>query len=188
MNCTCLKFLKLPLTAAFVIAAFSAQAADIYTPAAAPAYAAVALPPSWGGFYAGINGGYGGNSGLPFREDVFFSILARPYLCKSVFHHRWQRHCSGGFGGGQIGYNFQFGSWVFGAEADLQGSGIRGNGARTYIQRSACYRPRPRFRVCQRTPRIRQAFPEASATGRNVLEVTGLARYVAALVMPLATH
>ena len=49
----------------------SAFAADIYTPAA-PAYAPVVLPPSWGGFYLGINGGFGGNSGLPFREDVFF--------------------------------------------------------------------------------------------------------------------
>ena len=94
MNCTCLKFLKLPLTAAFAIAAFSAQAADIYTPAAAPAYAAVALPPSWGGFYAGINGGYGGNSGLPFREDVFFPDPARLYLCKPIFHHQGHRHYS----------------------------------------------------------------------------------------------
>ncbi len=134
MNCTCLKFLKLPLTAAFVITAFSAQAADIYTPAAAPAYAAVALPPSWGGFYAGINGGYGGNTGLPFREDVLFPgtpptgpiALTNPY---SVI--RGTDTIAGGFGGGQLGYNFQFGSFVLGAEADIQGSGIRGNGSRT---------------------------------------------------------
>ena len=66
----------------------SAFAADIYTPAA-PVYAPMVLPPSWGGFYIGINGGYGGNSGLPFREDVFFpgsppGDLRKPILC----HHR----------------------------------------------------------------------------------------------------
>ena len=111
----------------------SAFAADIYTPAG-PAYAAVALPPSWGGFYAGINGGYGGNSGLPFREDVFFpgtpptggTTFVNPY---SVI--TGSDTIAGGFGGGQLGYNFQFGSFVLGAEADLQGSGIRGSGANT---------------------------------------------------------
>ena len=51
----------------------SAFAADIYTPSA-PYYAAVALPPSWAGFYLGVNGGYGGNGGLRFREDVFYPV------------------------------------------------------------------------------------------------------------------
>ena len=49
-----------------------------YIHPAAPAYAVVALPPSWGGFYAGINGGYGGNSGLPFREDVINPPASSP--------------------------------------------------------------------------------------------------------------
>jgi outer membrane immunogenic protein len=108
----------------------SAFAADIYSPAA-PAYGAVALPPSWGGFYIGINGGYGGNSGLAFREDVFFPNLPPPPFTYvnpySVI--KGSDTIAGGFGGGQIGYNFQFGSFVLGAEADLQGSGIQGSGA-----------------------------------------------------------
>ena len=118
----------------------SAFAADIYTPAG-PAYAAVALPPSWGGFYAGINGGYGGNSGLPFREDVFFPPFQREPLPPgtgpdSTFTNPYSvitgsDTIAGGFGGGQLGYNFQFGSFVLGAEADIQGSGIRGSGRET---------------------------------------------------------
>ncbi len=107
----------------------SAFAADIYTPSA-PYYAAVALPPSWAGFYLGVNGGYGGNSGLGFNENVFFATpptginsWVNPY---SVVNGN--STIAGGFGGGQLGYNFQFGSWVIGAEADLQGSNIQGSG------------------------------------------------------------
>jgi outer membrane immunogenic protein len=130
MNCAGLKCLKLPLTVAFAIAAFSAQAADIYSPAA-PAYAVVALPPSWGGFYAGINGGYGGNSGLPFREDVFFPTLPSSAYVNSYSYIRGNDTIAGGFGGGQLGYNYQFGSFVLGAEADIQGAGITGSGSRS---------------------------------------------------------
>jgi outer membrane immunogenic protein len=67
-----------------------------------PAYAAVA---NWSGFYGGVNAGGGGTA-----DDGALSP-------------------SGGFGGGQIGYNWQgvlgLGpQWVLGVEADLQGSGI----------------------------------------------------------------
>jgi outer membrane immunogenic protein len=34
---------------------------------------------------------------------------------------------AGGFGGGQLGYNFQSGGFVYGIETDIQGSGIRGH-------------------------------------------------------------
>src|SRR5215472_3907199 len=85
-------------------AAFSASAADLgrggYKDG--PAYVAVDM---WSGFYAGVNGGGGesANSG--------------------------ELSPSGGFGGGQIGYNWQgvFGlghNAVLGIEADIQGAGI----------------------------------------------------------------
>ena len=84
-----------------------------------------------GGFYLGVNGGYGGNSGLTFREDVFFPgapssghRIVNPYSVVTGTDT-----IAGGFGGGQLGYNFQFGSWVVGAEADIQGSDIQGSGA-----------------------------------------------------------
>jgi outer membrane immunogenic protein len=177
MNCTCLKLVKLPLTAAFVIAAFSAQAADIYTPAA-PAYAAVALPPNWGGFYAGINGGYGGNSGLPFREDVFFPgtppVVVPPAVDFAVNPYsviRGTDTIAGGFGGGQIGYNFQFGSFVIGAEGDIQGSGIRGNGSRTIFTNLDGTTANGINSVCQASVLNPTGFPGGVCEGRNSVDV-----------------
>jgi outer membrane immunogenic protein len=92
--------LGLMLTSAI---AFSASAADLgrggYKDG--PVYAAV----DWSGLYAGINAGGGGTAN---DGDV---------------------SPSGGFFGGQVGYNWQgvFGmgrNWVLGVEADIQGSGI----------------------------------------------------------------
>jgi outer membrane immunogenic protein len=153
----------------------SAFAADIYTPVA-PAYAPVVLPPSWGGFYIGINGGYGGNSGLPFREDVFFpgtppivpiaGTLTNPY---SVI--RGSDIIAGGFGGGQLGYNFQFASWVFGVEADLQGSGIRGSGANAIFNDGVALATNPISPVCQASVVSGAGFRGGVCAGRNDLEV-----------------
>jgi len=56
-------------------------------------------PFTWTGFYAGAQGGYGWSTshGLDAK---------------------------GGFGGGQIGYNYQTGTFVLGIEGDIAGSGI----------------------------------------------------------------
>ena len=55
----------------------------------------------WSGFYIGINGGWGQSS---TRYD-WANFLVR------------SDNASGGTVGGQIGYNWQAGSWVFGLEA-----------------------------------------------------------------------
>ncbi len=102
----------------------SAFAADIYTPSAP--YAVVALPPSWAGFYLGVIGGYGGNTGLKFSEDVYYPNITPPNTYSTLFG---SDTIAGGFGGGQLGYNFQFGSFVAGFETDIQGSDIQGSGA-----------------------------------------------------------
>ncbi len=99
--------LGLTLTSAVALA--SANAADVYpTPYAGgykdgPAYVGV----NWSGFYAGVNGGYA------------FDAQARHGGILD----------DGGFGGGQLGYNWQGGfglgaHFVFGIETDIQGSGI----------------------------------------------------------------
>src|SRR6185312_133610 len=80
----------------------------------APALAAVY---DWTGFYIGVNAGVGiGRDRL--QHDWFGS--GRPYS----FYTSPQ----GGFGGGQIGYNWQtgsvFGPIVLGVEADIQGAGL----------------------------------------------------------------
>ncbi len=76
-----------------------------------PAYVAVS---NWAGFYAGINGGYGWSE--------FNDQLACP-RCNQGLNGVSP---SGGFGGAQIGYNWQApGSHlVFGIEADIQGGDI----------------------------------------------------------------
>jgi outer membrane immunogenic protein len=73
----------------------AAVAADLAVKAAPP----IVVPFSWTGFYVGAHGGYGWTTtdGLDAK---------------------------GGFGGGQVGYNFQTGNFVFGIEGDFAGSDI----------------------------------------------------------------
>ncbi len=85
------------------------QAADLSRPpppmvTKAPYYVPVY---NWTGLYAGINGGGGfGNSNWSALPSSF--------------------NTSGGMVGGQIGYNWQFGQFVYGLEADIDWTDIRG--------------------------------------------------------------
>ena len=74
----------------FATASLPAAAADIAPSRMMPVRAPAYLPFNWGGWYAGLN--LGGGFG-----DV-----------------------SGVVFGGQLGYNWQFGQWVFGVETDIQ--------------------------------------------------------------------
>jgi outer membrane immunogenic protein len=102
-----------------VVALTSANAADMYVPgpAAPGGYKDAPYVATWAGFYAGVNGGYGWNA-----NDVL-SVPVEP-VPANEFHGL---HPQGGFGGGQVGYNWQ-GVWhlqlVLGVEADIQGAGI----------------------------------------------------------------
>ena len=81
----------------------------------APALAAVY---DWTGFYLGVNAGVG--LGRNRVQHDLFRIRSRLI--------RFYTSPQGGFGGGQIGYNWQTGSVlgpiVFGVEADIQGGGL----------------------------------------------------------------
>jgi outer membrane immunogenic protein len=83
------------------IASLTTAAAAADLPVKAPPAAAppMFLPFTWTGAYAGANGGYGWTTsgGLD---------------------------ATGGFGGGQFGYNVQTGNLVFGIEGDITGAGI----------------------------------------------------------------
>ncbi len=92
-----------------------AGAADLYRNSSAPPPVSyvppVATPNTWAGFYIGINGGYGWGGG----DDTFTDAASNSYT---------RAKPEGGFGGGQIGYNFQSGSIVYGVETDFQGGDI----------------------------------------------------------------
>ena len=86
-----------------LMAASTAGAADL-----PPQYKQ--LPPPyylWTGFYIGANVGGGWFN----ANDGFGNSL----------------NASGFLGGGQIGYNFQTGHWVWGAEADVSGASVSAN-------------------------------------------------------------
>jgi outer membrane immunogenic protein len=98
------------LFASVALGAGIAGAADLAVKA--PVYKAP--PPvilsDWAGFYVGVHGGYGWGStsfGPPGR------LSAKP---------------AGGLGGGQVGYNWQFGQVVAGVEGDFSGADIQASG------------------------------------------------------------
>src|SRR5882757_11426928 len=82
----------------FAAASPPAQAADIAPSRMLPVKAPAYLPFNWGGWYAGLN--LGGGIGGDVTGVIF---------------------------GGQLGYNWQFGQWVFGVETDIQYSGQDSN-------------------------------------------------------------
>ncbi|MGO9984371.1 MAG: outer membrane protein [Rhodomicrobium sp.] len=109
------------------------NAADLYRtppPASYAPPAAYVDTYSWAGFYAGVNGGYGwsnGGNALGYNDGGAGFIGGTDQSARA--------QPQGGFGGGQIGYNFQRGSIVYGFETDFQGgdmsdrvSGVTANG------------------------------------------------------------
>jgi outer membrane immunogenic protein len=92
--------------------AAAAGAADRPALAPQPYYAGPLLPVDWTGFYFGVNGGYGWAQGT---TDTYF--------LGGILHSSGKP--SGGVAGGQLGFNWQMGRFVFGAEIDGQWSGQR---------------------------------------------------------------
>jgi outer membrane immunogenic protein len=102
--------------------AASAHAADLTPIAATESYKDQIPVTSWTGFYLGLNGGYGwsaGNSTL-YAEAALNGSPAVDSPISSF-------EKSGGFGGGQIGYNLQRSNFVFGIETDIQGGEVGGH-------------------------------------------------------------
>jgi outer membrane immunogenic protein len=113
-----MKKLLLATTAAIVLAAASANAADLSRPAYAPP------PPaySWSGFYIGGNVGYSwGNA----KYDSNTSVTALGVSLAGTSISESQK-INGAIGGVQTGYNYQLGAWVWGWETDFQASGEKG--------------------------------------------------------------
>ena len=103
------KYLLASVAALGILAAGAASAADLPSrkgPIAAPIYVPVF---TWTGFYVGANAGYGwGNTSTNNLGQV--------------------GDLDGFIGGGQVGYNYQIGQFVLGAEADFQGADLSSGG------------------------------------------------------------
>jgi outer membrane immunogenic protein len=115
-------FKALAASALALIATSSiASAADMaprYTKA--PMVAAVY---DWTGFYIGGNAGY--SWGRSSTDASFFNNTTNVLLATGATAF----DMNGWVAGGQIGYNWQSAGWVFGLEADGQGTGQKGSGA-----------------------------------------------------------
>lgn len=98
----------------------SAMAADLaprpYTKAPAPIVAVY----DWTGFYIGGNVGYSWG-----RSSDTLALLDAGTIVSTA---NTKFDMNGVIGGGQLGYNWQADRWVFGLEADFQGSAQKGGG------------------------------------------------------------
>ena len=109
----------------FLLAAIALVAMSVAAPAAdLPAYtkAAPVMMPAlydWSGFYLGLNGGWG------TENRCWDSISATGAVLASDGCH----NTSGGFAGGQMGYRFQTGPWVWGMELQGDWANLKGSSA-----------------------------------------------------------
>ncbi len=114
---------KILLGAASLIAlAAPASAADLAARPYTKAPPMVAAMYDWSGFYIGINGGYG-------SSHKCWDLLAVPAGPVVPNHAHGCHDATGGTVGGQIGYRWQTGAFVFGLEgqgnwADFSGSNV----------------------------------------------------------------
>ncbi|MGA0597634.1 outer membrane protein [Enterovirga sp. CN4-39] len=127
--------LKLLTATALTCISASAFAADLPTRAAPPPYVAVPVF-TWTGFYAGVNigGGFGVNGDRNRIVTIAPGGLPGPLGgYAGTVTLSGNNNQDGIVGGGQIGYNYQIGSFVIGLEADIQGADLAGNRAGTVI-------------------------------------------------------
>jgi outer membrane immunogenic protein len=97
-----------------VLTAASATAADLPRRSLPVPRAPVYVPFfTWNGFYLGLNGGYG------FGDSRWTETVTG--ISTGDFN------VDGFVIGGTVGYNLQFGSWVFGLEGDIAWSDIKGS-------------------------------------------------------------
>jgi outer membrane immunogenic protein len=114
-----MKRIMMGMAAAISLLATGAMAADM-APRYTKAPPVVAAVYNWTGFYVGGNVGYSwGRS----RDDSTLTNGAGTVL----FTSSDRANMDGVIGGAQIGYNWQVQNWVWGLEADIQGSDQKGS-------------------------------------------------------------
>jgi outer membrane immunogenic protein len=109
------------ITASLIALGAPAMAADLAARPYTKAPPMIAAIYDWSGFYIGINGGWG-------TSNNSWTNTAAP-LAGGPLGAEGSHDASGGTVGGQIGYRWQAGNWVFGLEAqgnwaDFSGSNV----------------------------------------------------------------
>ncbi len=110
----------------------SAVAADLPSRKAPPPPPAYVPPPpplmTWTGIYGGLNLGGGWSANSAKNKDRLYTdpVAGGLWLLPSATNGGAK---AGVEGGGQLGYNYQLGSIVVGAETDFQGTSMRSGGA-----------------------------------------------------------
>jgi opacity protein-like surface antigen len=114
--------MKITLAAATVAAlvgvAGAANAADLYKGGSLKDAPVEVAPPIWTGLYLGghVGGFWTDNK---FTDDGYYDASYNGNYWPKRTAYSWNDNESGVFGGGQVGYNFQSGAFVFGVEADF---------------------------------------------------------------------
>ena len=113
-----------------VLGATAASAADLPTRKEAPAPAPAAYAPlySWTGFYVGANVG-----GVWGTGNINATGVSPGDALSAYFPSTLGGGPTGWLGGGQIGYNYQMGSAVVGAETDFDWTSLRRSGSFTSV-------------------------------------------------------
>jgi outer membrane immunogenic protein len=117
-----MKRLLIGISAAASLFATGAFAADLAVKQPVYTKAPVYVEPifDWTGFYVGGNLGY--SWGRSSDTSTLTNAAGTVLLTTSD-----KSNLDGIVGGGQIGYNWQMQNWVFGFEADIQGTGEKGS-------------------------------------------------------------
>jgi outer membrane immunogenic protein len=96
----------------------AASAADLNSGGSTKDAPIYLTPPTWTGFYIGVNGGYAWAN-----KDL---LDGAAFCCRYGYDEQVNKLApAGGFGGGQIGYRLQKDRLVFGIEFDIQASVIQ---------------------------------------------------------------
>jgi outer membrane immunogenic protein len=107
-----------------------ASAADLAPPPYIKAQPPAQPANDLSGFYAGVHAGYGwGQSPTTVTPDANEAIIVNVPGRGDVAPVPDTSRISGALGGGQIGYNVQYGSFVTGIETDISGTGWQSSGA-----------------------------------------------------------
>jgi outer membrane immunogenic protein len=107
-------------------AASPAAAADLAARPYTKAPPMVAAIYDWTGFYIGINGG-GASSHNCWDINNSFGAIVAPAVREGC------HDASGGLVGGQIGYRWQSGGWVFGIEGQGDWADLKGSNAGVFL-------------------------------------------------------